>query len=1539
MCEFQNKAINTLNRDVGGKNPWPRETQIQDHVQRVDRPIVVPVPQFMFAENATTFGQVRIDNHVYNTYALAFQMWVRVLSVAAQRYEEAMVRNPVEVYFECLPDYIDRPLEYRMFIFEPPRSKFPLADIYHELCKVFNEHGKRAPGVAYENPVGFIPEGDRTVAVVGGKKGEAAGKFKPDIKKKSPEAEKDDEKNNKKGGTIARTDLWTMMTNVRAMLAVECVIAHQDPSLLSNDTPIVDPRLIYSISNAILCCTHNHNTGLGVKANARNIMNYVYNYDPQDDTRTGEPPDLETMTSVDTSEDCIYVLRKSGMVYKVPNERKFYDGLYDILMPHVQFSPKNVAFSEYINKMAAEVDSLGIKVEYKKIRRDMRRENARLGRKASADDDKDEEDENKQLQLLESHRKNRLQYTYNIDSNGLGYRDDYVTDPRYQHMSMEEKRKHLAEVNAEHADNPDNKGYILDVTPEFAAPMGADYNSYNAKSIARRYDDMSRNFKVSVASAALDVNLTKPTVAPGERDIHDDDRLESITKIFNAFKEIATRYLDLRNEEIKLDEENLMQKRAAKRKVVPKRTRASNVEDNDDDEEEVEVVDEDEDEDEEEEDDELIEMRRQRDRLLEDAKHTYNCRVNYIMDHCALMLEQHTFCEDTGVSRTLNLAHRAAFEQKWFEKLRHGDFEFIPTDPTMTPGSNYFIQMVTRFQKLEMVTFHAMTATIITIASTNGFNRDMKEPNETMCVLGDKASGKSYLMERVKKNTLDEAWTNATAKSDKSGFNNTKDVHMFRYNDDTSLLHLATNKDSRVAEADRQLKTNGRNDYTYTEVDPKRRVVTATAIWKGFDVSGSNTGPAEVELAAGRSGSAAISATISRTTWLSVNTVRDSYYSVIQSNSKNITTPELIKNRDHARMENSLIWLMCGHVHMYLELFQGHFTIDMTAADYLIPVMLAKLGGYGITEADNRQVPKIMRWCKEWVIRRTIVETYFICSGSAFNKIYRMSELRKIPFVCREEDVVLAFSAYFSSFYPEETGVFIKVLSDNVFKSSNANWKGVKFMDPTNKRADDEARLPLPVFTSPEADARVFEKGMRQAGGRGGNLDKATSDAISRTARVDFRDANVDADTGAGNTPPSRFHYVAYIGKSRYEFSSLVASLSKENANYDPSTCQISHIIQMLHERVIETRPHYMKKVTDSNGKQKEIPHMCEDAEENKVKLRGIEFLNGNTYVNIELLRDGLDYGSLCINCIKAIEFRKTVPRRVLTCIPHAKYRWLPRVIELTRVERELVTNNPSYLSPIYQLILSGNIDPEKRTPLQKVQYIEFDEDFDTACLKRWIANGTITKPNHYDIVSVYHPTFLTKRQREMTEARSRNGELSQFVCFSEYPKHLVDEYNDIHETTGNMVRMKGQSGFNSQLVGNSRMIESDKVRRDREKAIADTQLQNKTSLKPNKVFSLTSHKRLSSKYLTGSTGLIEVSPVTRTAQFGSSFVPFNDDSAMPFDTYIETAVQAKPVSNPQKKMFDMLEDNDDNNNNNNNNNNKRRKTDLDILAESVEDD
>lgn len=1160
--------------------------------------------------------------------------------------------------------------------------------------------------------------------------------------------------------------------------------------------------------------------------------------------------------------------------------------------------------------VATEVDRIAMKVEWKKARREYRLRQ-REAKRARMSVEEEEADEKETAIAIDRQIAQRLKYKYSIQANGLGFRDDnaiVLLGAGAETMNMDQRRRKLADINAARAADKNNLlGVIVDDLPEYGAPTdGSDYHSYHARSIARVFNDMSMKFTVVKRKSIFDKTASLPTLNPGERSVHDDDRLESIKKIFTGFKEIATRYMHLRNEEIALDYETAV--------AAIEEAEAEG---------EVEVEDEDEEE-EKPESEQIVRLKQKRDAELEEAQYTYSCRINYIMQHCALLLEHHTFSEDSGVSNTLDIAHKTAFERNWFNRLHAGDFEFIPSDPSLTPGSNYYIKMLTRMQRREMVTFHADVAVHIMVGATNGWNRNMKEPNENVILVGDKASGKSYLMERVKKNVCEPVWTNHTASSTKSSFNHTKDTHMFTYNDDSSLLHLATNKDSRVAEADRQQKTAGRIDYTYTEIEPKRRQVTVTSIRKGYDVMGTNTGQAEVEIAAGRSGAAAISATISRSTWLSVNTEYSKFYDLMSANSKEIQTPEFIKSRDDIRDENSLIWLICGHVHMLLELLEGHFDINMTAAETLIPVMMKKLADSGITEADNRQVPKIMRWCKEWVIRRTIVETFLISTGSCFKTIYRMSQLIKIPYICCEDDVILAFSAYFSSFYPEETSVVIKILMDNVLKSSNAMWKGVKFMDPAMRKGTGDADAPSGgehTFSRANAHANAFQEGLKQTCGPSGNIDAATSKAISRMTQAAMQEANESNDrnekgagagAGAANTP-TLFHYVAFVGKTRYDFANMITSLSKENNSYRPSSCQINYIIHMLHERMIDTRTHYLKTVEDKDGVQAEIPAPYPETHDKKIPLRGIEFSNGNTYVNIEILSGGMDYAALCVSCIRAIEFECTIPRRVLTCIPDQTYRWLPRVIELKRTDRKFIINNPCYESMNYQLILTGNIDPEQQKPIQRYRFIRFNEDIDTHCIKNWVIKSTFKLPPSVDAVEIYHPAFIQDKQRKSTEERVLGGFISPFVCFSEYPKNLINDYNEIYDKVGHASKMDSDSGFTNSLMTQQGQVYSESKRINHNRKVTDSVHGNTTLIQKKQNFKIISNKAgktLKSgplapspiKVISRSLPVSAPSNIT-TTKYGESYLPFNDDSQMPFETFSRVSARAQPSPAPDSNL------------------------------------
>lgn len=295
MSDIVSKATQFINSKVADRASWDSDTVLNQTVQFKRAPIVVPMPHAMFINEATTFNQVKWEDPNYSPYAIAFQMWIRVLCIADKRYDDDNMYNPLYIYLEPLPDYVGRPLEYRLIIFEPPNPKHPIADIYHELCQAHdkqveqnknnNENNNNQPP-NQQGQVGYIPPGDRTVAAANnglevrkstGSKSKS--KFEPkDKDKEDPDVLLE---NKAKGGVLTADEQFHKMRNLKAMIAIESLISRKDMGKLGRSSAIVDPRTVYSFTNALMCATHNMETGLGVAANKRNLMNYIYNPEPR----------------------------------------------------------------------------------------------------------------------------------------------------------------------------------------------------------------------------------------------------------------------------------------------------------------------------------------------------------------------------------------------------------------------------------------------------------------------------------------------------------------------------------------------------------------------------------------------------------------------------------------------------------------------------------------------------------------------------------------------------------------------------------------------------------------------------------------------------------------------------------------------------------------------------------------------------------------------------------------------------------------------------------------------------------------------------------------------------------------------------------------------------------------------------------------------------------------------------------------------------------------------------------------------------------
>lgn len=1484
---------------------------VLEDVVTADPVIVLQLPLFIFNDKAVSFKNMRFDTNntvkeeptACKSIISMFQYWLHVATIADERYKADSLPNPIRIYLEGVRDFIGNLIEYRMFMFEPRNARHSISKLYHELCGV----DKKVAIIAAENATGdgndnnhrnrnlpdnsrdmYIPNGgimDTSVVDAIPLQENALATRRPagapvqaqQQKKKKPagygcnNVDSDVSAKMKEPQKVDCYAMHTLVDSFETMRKMEALITHKpyDP----NPVRILEPIEVYSITNAIISGTHNVQNGAGVAPDQRSVLYYFNN-------------EVNIEGDMEFTDQTPMVIRSHGNIYKLPNDGRSVDNLKRMVLPHIQFSPLDEQFYNRMRWIAAGVD---MQVFQSNLKRAQRRVNGKP-----------------RVESLFVSEFGRRAMSCAGDTS---YKALLVRDP----LELQKIHKEI-----EDREIPNHgKGYNV--------PDSTVIYRHTSREIMEMQTSLEGDYKIDVRTASNNRALEGPTLAPGEKSVHDPDRLEVLTKVFAGFKNIVTKSYELRKDDILCEYDKEIAKMEAIVRANPPQTveEATFLEKS------------------------KSAMKETFEKLNRYAEDEYNSRLNLIMDFMMRQFETQVATCDTGISETLDIAQEEAVKGRWFEELAAGTFEFVPTDPSLSPGNNYYIKLITQMQKLETVTFHSAAATNIMICAANCWDRLM--PNESIVAVGDAASGKSFIVNCVIDNTCRPAWVMIAAATAKSVYNESKKTMVLQYNDDSSLMKYALCKNGED-EVHRQLKTAGTISYEYTEVDPKRRRVKITATWKGFEIQGSNVGRYEIESAAGPFHGAAIEATLSRYTYENMNTKRDLFYSVHDSNSSSIKTPEHKRARDKARMENSLLWLMCGHVHLAIEMTGRTFDVDMTAFEHLIKPVLERMESCGVIESDNRQTPKISRWCREWVIRRTLMETYLMCSGMYFGVKYSPTQLPMIPFICREEDVVLAVSVYFPSYYPPETSTFLTELRALVEEANVSKYASITYCDPVVKRRpapnqvsaggdggepdsenpsssrkwggvhqnqqdavkqrmneirqkniiNNAKRLSMAEevknMTVEQKEKYILEK-LIQMEERGAKAEAARKEKESsvgkdkyaetsadffieedvpdydnddddggmselgsegdpwnhkRTAengqkqqssgkRVKFNDntekggRNVRTDEDEGDEiedQPSvnTFHYVR-IQKPRREFVRYMHALSFKNMNR-PSSSQLNHIVGLFEKKIISTPQYYLKNVTDAHGFTKRIAEPVPNS--SKIHLRGIEYRDKCTFINMEIVRNSMLYNEMGKHCIRAMEYKFTIPRRVLTCIPHDVYHWLPIVVNMNPdANRSMIISNPRYVSRSHRLILNGNMDPNNYDIGQQDQFIEIMRDIDSECIASFLTKTRTTTNLNPSNINLYHPMTLAGRNKFQVRERVKAGELSKYTQYSEYPTVLIKEYEELHQRLKNINKKPLDARKSTEMSRKTDLNEKD-AEYQRQRAILCDGISKFATINPN---------------------------------------------------------------------------------------------------------
>lgn len=747
-----------------------------------------------------------------------------------------------------------------------------------------------------------------------------------------------------------------------------------------------------------------------------------------------------------------------------------------------------------------------------------------------------------------------------------------------------------------------------------------------------------------------------------------------------------------------------------------------------------------------------------------------NAEKNAARRHVAELYKRYCTASASEISRTMSLMYENANKDRLFNMIETGEAEVLITDPTMSAMANYTKWTVEGYHEYEDVTYHQTNCTLMHFGLTNMFNRH-RGLHYNPLLTGDGGGGKSFMVKAVLQQFDPRICESLNSESRQSKFGD--DMYVYdglTYNDDGNFIGLAHSKDNEDGEI-RALMTDNEIKRRVVEIDPTsgvRRQRTIHHVFIGCTINSTNTGEMDLIWNSPHGSEARILALLSRFTVININQVRDNANSIMTSSKGSLTSG---KDAARARFRNinRLINLLIAQ-YWQQEFIGIAAAPDMGAFDIIFPRLISYLETQGIKHAHPRQIEKIKTWCQEYVIRRSIIETFFVSTGRHFKKEYFPYYMLDVVPVCIEDDVIAAFTFYFTNFYPRELNTVIRALREISTESLRAGDMLVRPANPysnKNDHGENDRRGPATndggggmgnIFTeirNPHTNAV-----MQNAQASGVVTGPINIPSRKRKNDVALQEGNPGALEAMSDRPIS---FMQFNVDSKARFSSLIQEKTGTQQE-KPSKASIDFCIDLLTRWLMPTASwafdHRLRRYS-----------LVEDSI--VVNRSGIIFRDRAMYVNYCLLADDGKYDDLCFEAIRSIMFDTTYIRRVITGIQFDEFPWILRVIKMEPTSNKRYSINSKYVSPARQIILTGTDNPDLLEPDQRKQFSYMEMDIDSNMLMNFFERQPLVHEVTMDMITTFHPMRLLALNYKKAIRRAENN--PQFR-FSIYPDDMYAE-------------------------------------------------------------------------------------------------------------------------------------------------------------------
>ena len=660
-------------------------------------------------------------------------------------------------------------------------------------------------------------------------------------------------------------------------------------------------------------------------------------------------------------------------------------------------------------------------------------------------------------------------------------------------------------------------------------------------------------------------------------------------------------------------------------------------------------------------------------------------------------------------------------------------FKLNIPDPTLSVMDNFRIYLADVLTNHYNVATHQVVIVDLYILMSSMFSSDPVH----VILMGEGGTGKSYAVD-VLRRILGKFCSKGVDSASRGRTWMDEIVHYgVKVVDEFDPTVGVKDGDGKIGEA-KSIITNGQVTREVMVLDSKtgkRRLVRYVCVQKVASLNCMNKNEVDVQFSVKSAEAASIAALMSRYSRVNIG---PQHHPVRSLRHVGALRPEErdLGPRSEDAVAADLVLLMRACMLVWEMIFIGLLPPpDLSQFD-------SKGGKFDEVMAQHQQgairiTPKTRKAVECNVIVRSLLEHLHAPGSPFYGRAWTPADLLSMPLVCTLDDVIKGCTFSSGMYIPRDLGVVGKMCRQ-------ACADGLASLDNVTYRNPHTRTERRPVFRT-----------LRQIEQRAGGNEAIGGGMAPMGYHHDMAPyVEPEQDPEFAERPAS---YVCFERVSREGFTKMLLRYGAKQA-IPPADMATRSCVNILQNTVTQSREYVW--APPRPGEVRRAPWISEgDAAKYPRPL--IEFADGATYVHVSLLSDGnSSYENTWREALGRMCSQHTVPRRILTCIPHDRHPFIMEDYVIEPSGETAVSLNPHYVSPTTAISLTG--DPtQNASRLTCAPIIELDMDSDLFHLATYYhrLHPRSSPPDAMAFAQFYHPVSITARTRAaMSEGAARGA-------------------------------------------------------------------------------------------------------------------------------------------------------------------------------------